>query len=70
MDSCLSGLELCVSIRRENFRREEKIKKKKNYFIVMREIFRREIRREKVAQNGPLYTIRRGKTYTIMVAYL
>ena len=36
MDSRLSGLELCVSIRRENFRREKKLKKKiKENFILM-----------------------------------
>ena len=32
MDSRLSGLELCVSIRRENIRREKKLKKKKRKF--------------------------------------
>ena len=32
MDSRLSGLELCVSIRCENFRREKKLKTKKILF--------------------------------------
>ena len=35
MDSRLSGLELCVSIRRENFRREKKLKNNKENFILM-----------------------------------
>ena len=35
MDSRLSGLELCVSIRCENFRREKKLKKNKENFILM-----------------------------------
>ena len=52
MYSRISGLELCLSIRCENFRRE--------YFMC--ENFRCEIRHEKVGQNGPFYT-----TYTFKI---
>ena len=55
MDSRLSGLELFASISCENFRREKKMKKKKILLLGVR-FFRREIRREKVAQNAPFYT--------------
>ena len=47
MDSRLSGLERSIIFLGVSIRYRKKIEKKK--FIVMREIFRREIRCEKVA---------------------
>ena len=34
MDSRLSGLELCVSIRCEKFRREKKVENKENFILM------------------------------------